>query len=100
MASISTSTAGETPSAHATHKRTSPVLVFAILTITTIVEIAVSLLALPKELLNPVLMAMSFVKATLVAAYYMHLRYEKWFYTAVFIVPAVFSLFLMVVVLA
>jgi cytochrome c oxidase subunit IV len=76
------------------------VLVFAILTITTIIEIGVSFVALPEDLLNPLLMAMSFVKATLVAAYYMHLRYEKWYYTAIFIVPAMFAVFLIVVVLA
>jgi caa(3)-type oxidase subunit IV len=42
----------------------------------------------------PILLAVAFVKAGLVAAYYMHLRYEKWIYTAIFITPALFAVFL------
>ena len=83
---------GET---HAKH--TSPVLVFGILTIATIVEIAITVLKVPKDVLVPILLAMSFAKAGLVAAYYMHLRYEKWIYTAVFVAPALFAVFLIVV---
>lgn len=86
--------------AHAPHRRTSPVLVFVILAVATIIEIGLSLLALPDNLLIPTLMAISFVKAALVAAYYMHLRYEKWYYTAIFLVPAAFAVFLLVTVMA
>ena len=83
--------------AHAAHKHTSPVLVFAILTIATVVEIAITVLKIPKDVLVPVLLALSFAKASLVAAYYMHLRYEKWIYTAVFIAPTLFAIFLIMV---
>lgn len=73
---------------------TNPVLVFGILTIATIFEIVVTLFHLPKSFLVPLLLAIAFVKAGLVAAYYMHLRYEKWIYTAIFITPALFAVFL------
>jgi len=40
------------------------------------------------------LLAIAFVKAGLVAAYYMHLRYEHWVYTVIFVTPALFAVFL------
>jgi cytochrome c oxidase subunit 4 len=82
------------------HKHTSPVLVFGILIILTIVEIVVTLFGLPKHIIVPFLLAVSFTKAMLVAAYYMHLRYERWIYTAVFIAPAAFAIFLIAVLLS
>jgi cytochrome c oxidase subunit 4 len=85
---------------HAHKKHTNPVLVFGILTIITVIEIVVTLFGLPREVLVPLLIAMSFAKASLVAAYYMHLRYENWIYTAVFITPSLFAIFLMLVLAA
>lgn len=75
-------------------KHTSPVLVFVILTVATIFEVVVTLFNLPREFIVPVLLSIAFVKAGLVAAYYMHLRYEKWIYTAIFVTPALFAVFL------
>ncbi|GIV84174.1 MAG: hypothetical protein KatS3mg052_1181 [Candidatus Roseilinea sp.] len=75
-------------------KHTNPVLVFGILTIATILEVVVTLFHLPQNVIVPILLAIAFVKAGLVAAYYMHLRYEKWIYTAIFITPALFAVFL------
>ncbi len=88
-----------TDDAHATaHKKhTNPVLVFGILTILTVIEIGITLIGLSRDVLVPLLIALSISKASLVAAYYMHLRYEKWIYTAVFIAPALFALFLVLV---
>jgi len=83
--------------AHAHKKHTNPVLVFGILTILTVVEIGITLIGLSRDVLVPLLIALSVSKASLVAAYYMHLRYEKWIYTAVFITPALFALFLITV---
>jgi cytochrome c oxidase subunit 4 len=77
------------------HRRhTNPVLVFGILTIATLLEVAVTLFHLPKNVLVPILLAIAFVKAGLVAAYYMHLRYEHWVYTVIFVTPALFAVFL------
>jgi cytochrome c oxidase subunit 4 len=81
-------------------KHTNPVLVFGILTVLTIIEILIALLQLPKSTIVPVLLTISFVKAGLVAAYYMHLRYERWIYTAIFAVPATFAFFLLLVLMS
>ena len=86
--------------AHAHEKHINPVWVFAILTIGTVIEIAITLFHLPREFLIPTLLAMSFSKAALVAAYYMHLRYEKPLFTIVFITPALFAVFLIFVLAA
>jgi cytochrome c oxidase subunit 4 len=81
-------------------KHTNPVLVFVILTVLTVIEIVITLFNLPKSLIVPFLLAVSFTKAMLVAAYYMHLRYERWLYTAVFIAPASFAVFLIAILLS
>lgn len=86
--------------AHAGQRHINPVFVFVILTVVTVVEIAITLFHLPKDFLVPVLLGMSFAKASLVAAYYMHLRYEKPLYTIVFVTPALFAVFLIVVLAA
>jgi cytochrome c oxidase subunit IV len=81
---------------HAAHKKhTSPVLVFVVLTLFTIVEIIISLpaLGLPKPTITPILIAIALVKAALVAMYYMHLRYEKLMYTLIFVTPTLFAVF-------
>jgi cytochrome c oxidase subunit 4 len=71
--------------------------VFAILALFTIFEVAVTLFQLPKQTIVPVLLAIAIVKAGLVAAYYMHLRYEKLFYTLIFVTPTLFALLLIAV---
>lgn len=86
--------------AHAGQRHISPVFVFGILAVVTVVEIVVTLFRLPKDFIVPVLLAMSFAKAALVAAYYMHLRYEKPMFTIVFITPALFAVFLIFVLAA
>jgi len=83
--------------AHARH--TSPVVVFAILTLFTLLEIGVSLLGLPKEAIVPPLVAIALVKAALVAMYYMHLRYEKLIFTLIFVTPTLFAVFLVAVLM-
>jgi len=88
----------EHSSPHRSH--TNPILVFGILTIATIFEVVVTLFNLPKEVIVPLLVAIAFVKAGLVAAYYMHLRYEHWIYTVIFITPALFASFLIFTLVA
>ncbi len=80
---------------HSDHRHhTNPVVVFGVLTVLTIIEIAIPLLGIAKNVQVPSLLAISFTKAGLVAAYYMHLRYEKPIYTLIFITPALFAVFL------
>lgn len=93
------SDAGAHPHAHA--RVTSPVLVFAVLVVSTIIEIGVTLLpGMPRSIAVPMLLALSFVKASLVALYFMHLRYEKVIYGMVFVAPAAFAVFLIAVLLS
>ena len=82
-------------------KATSPVLVYVILAIFTIIEVAITLVSgIPRTTAVPILLSISFVKASLVALYYMHLRYEKWIYGIIFIAPAAFAIFLLTVLLS
>ncbi len=86
--------------AHAEHKKhTSPVLVFVILTLFTVFEIVVTLFHVPKNVIVPILIAIALVKASLVAMYYMHLRYEKVIYTIIFVTPTLFAVLLITVLM-
>ncbi len=91
----------DAPAGHAQpHHYTSPLVVFLVLTIVTLVEIALAVVpGIPHEAVVPVLLALSFVKASLVALYYMHLRYEKPIYGLIFVTPAAFAVFLILVLL-
>ena len=88
-------------SAHPHGKATSPVLVYVILAAFTVIEVGITLLAgIPRTTAVPMLLSISFVKASLVALYYMHLRYEKAIYGVVFVAPAAFAIFLISVLLS
>ena len=100
MTNPTVTAASHAEDAHAEKRHINPVFVFVILTIVTVVEIAITLFHLPKSFLVPTLLAMSFAKAALVAAYYMHLRYEKLLFTIIFITPALFAVFLIFVLAA
>jgi len=64
-------------------------IIFVILVVITLAELALASFNLDRTLQNTVFFTMAIVKATLVAAIYMHLRYDSRFYTFVFIAPAV-----------
>ena len=82
---------------NAPHRYTNPKIVFLILFIATIVEVGATLAGVPRNLLVPALLAISFVKAGLVALYFMHLRYEKLIYGLIFVTPAAFAILLMTI---
>jgi caa(3)-type oxidase subunit IV len=82
-------------------KHTSPVLVYAILALCTVIEVSITLFAgIPRSTAVPMLLSLSFVKAALVALYYMHLRYDKPIYGIVFIIPPIFAILLLIVLLS
>jgi cytochrome c oxidase subunit IV len=88
--------------AHAAHtKHTNPIVVFVVLAVLTAIEIVIALpsLGIPKATIVPILIAMALVKASLVALYYMHLRYEKPIYAVIFVTPSLFALLLVVVLM-
>jgi cytochrome c oxidase subunit IV len=80
----------------------APGLVLLILAVVTLIEYLATIARLGngtrlivKETLVPMLLALSFVKAALVALYFMHLRYEKIIYGVAFIAPTLFALLLL-----
>ena len=65
------------------------VVVFMVLALMTAVELALSLnyFVVPRSLLTPVFLAGALIKVSLVAAFYMHLKYDTKFYTYIFVIP-------------
>jgi caa(3)-type oxidase subunit IV len=59
-------------------KKPNYYLIWFVLFALTVVEVAIAYLSgLPRTLLIAILLALAFWKATLVAMYYMHLKYER-----------------------
>ncbi len=56
----------------------------------TVVEVAIVLLHVPKVILAVSLVTMALLKAALIVAYFMHLRYEKLSLVYAVVVPMVF----------
>lgn len=65
------------------------VSVFFVLALMTAAELALTtyIFPVPQNLLTPILLLGSLIKASLVAAFYMHLKYDTKFYTYIFTVP-------------
>ena len=65
------------------------VVVFVVLALMTAVELALSLdyFVIPRNFLTPLFLAGALIKASLVAAFYMHLKYDTKFYTYIFVIP-------------
>ncbi len=75
------------------------VYIFIILAIITAVEILLSTISISRETLTVVFLVLSLAKASLVAAFFMHLRSDSKLYTYIFILPAVmFVLFALLTV--
>jgi len=65
----------------AAKKRPNYVLVFIALAVLTVIEVAVVQFPLPRA---PILIALSIIKAALVALFYMHLRSDSRIFSALF----------------
>ncbi len=65
--------------------------------IITITELFIDSIPIPKEVIRTGFVVMSLIKATLVAMYYMHLKFDSFVYSVLFIVPVIFALFLVTV---
>lgn len=65
------------------------VVVFIVLALMTAVELVLGLnyFLVPRNLLTPIFLAGALIKASLVAAFYMHLKYDTKFYTYIFVIP-------------
>ena len=64
---------------------TAYLIVAAFLTVLTAMEIAVAYVPALRSVLVPVLLIMSGSKFVLVVMFYMHLRYDSWAYSVVFL---------------
>ena len=66
--------------------------IFLSLFVLTIFEVYLANLSFAKPLIISVLVFLAFVKAALVAMFYMHLRFEKLFLTLTLVGPLIFTI--------
>jgi cytochrome c oxidase subunit IV len=76
--------------AHA-HPQPNYMMVFYALFGLTIAEVAVTGFGLGQEVLIIILLVMAFVKAAMVAAYFMHLRYDNIVLSIIAVVPLILA---------
>lgn len=85
-------TSSSSPSTHGASRARQYLLVFAALAVITAIEIAMTQASIANSLANALFLAFSLAKATLVAAFFMHLRDDSRIYTAIFLLPVVLVL--------
>jgi cytochrome c oxidase subunit 4 len=79
---------GESAHVHPTAKKYLGIAI--LLTIITVIEVAVFYVPSMHPFLPPILLTLSAVKFAIVAMFYMHLKFDHKLYSWVFIVPMVF----------
>jgi caa(3)-type oxidase subunit IV len=79
----------ESPAPTASRRPLSYAAVFLVLAVITGIELGVKGLGLPRAATNVLFLLLSLGKASLVAAFYMHLRRDNRIYTAVFVLPVI-----------
>lgn len=77
----------------AAQERRPYLLVFAALSILTLIEVGVTYTPLPRML---ILLPLAIIKAGLVVLFYMHLRYDKAIFGALFVMGIVMGLILII----
>ena len=75
--------------AHPTAKKYLGIAI--ILTIITVIEVAVFYVPSMHQFLPPILLTLSALKFALVAMFYMHLKFDHRLYSWVFVVPMLFA---------
>ncbi len=85
----------ETAGTHTAHPTPRTYLIiFSWLAVITVVEVAVASLALPAPVRVGLLVTLAVIKAALVVLYYMHLRYDSFWYWIILLVPVGFVVLL------
>ena len=85
---------------HAAHQEPNYMAVFVALTVLTVAEVAVVFMHfLPKMVIAGSLVAMAFAKAICVAAYFMHLRFERKTLAIIAGTPIVLCIFLVLMLM-
>lgn len=72
------------------------VLIGTVLTVITAAEVAVFYIPALRSVLVPILLVLSGVKFALVVMFYMHLRYDSWIFSGVFVAPLTLAVFVVV----
>ena len=76
--------------AHA-HPQPNYMMVFYALFGLTVAEVGVTYLHMPEAIMIIILLVMAFVKAAMVAAYFMHLRYDNIILSIIAVVPLILA---------
>jgi cytochrome c oxidase subunit 4 len=91
--------------AHATphhgraHQHPNYLMIFWVLAILTVLEVGVIFMPFPKMTINVLLGAMALAKAALVAAYFMHLRFETRTLGVIAVTPLAIAILLIFIIL-
>ena len=90
---------------HETHQHAHPTAkkylgIAIILTIITVIEVAIFYIPSMHQFLPPILLTLSALKFALVAMFYMHLKFDHRLYSWVFVVPMCFAAAIILALLA
>lgn len=88
-----------TPHQGRTHQHPNYLMIFWILAILTVFEVGVIFMPMPKMTINVLLGALALAKAALVAAYFMHLRFEARTLGVIAVTPLAIAILLIFVIL-
>ena len=83
---------------HPTAKKYAGIAI--VLTIITVIEVAIFYIPSMHHLLPPILLTLSALKFALVAMFYMHLKFDHRLYSWVFVVPMCFAAAIILALLA
>lgn len=72
------------------------VLIGVILTVITAAEVAVFYIPALRSVLVPILLVLSGTKFALVVMFYMHLKYDSWVFSGVFVAPLTLAVFVVI----
>ena len=81
------------------HHHPNYIMIFWWLAILTVLEVGVIFMPIPKMTINVLLGALALIKAGLVAAYFMHLRFEARTLGLIAVTPLVIAILLIFVIL-
>ena len=76
--------------AHA-HPQPNYMMVFYALFGLTVAEVGITYITMPEAIMVIILLVMAFVKAAMVAAYFMHLRYDNIVLSIIAVVPLILA---------
>lgn len=100
MSDHGTHSPADDPHAHAHPTAKKYVGIAIILTIITVIEVAIFYVPSMHQFLPPILLTLSALKFALVAMFYMHLKFDHRLYSWVFVVPMCFAAAIILALLA